>query len=114
MRGHDSIISLRMQGLTPAFVFIDDYPSKDVGLGKENAFATVCTHGDSLTSLDFRFLVGLKVSISATSEHRAKSLFCMAKYAGAVLVGASHLVDGVHPSEQNGWCEVYAKEAVCG
>jgi hypothetical protein len=109
MRGHGKIIEMRMAGKTPPFVFVNDYPCKtdwfDVG-----DHATVCTHGDSVSSIDMRFLVGLRVSISATSEGRAKALFESAKRAGAAVVAACHVKPERHQFDQDGWVEIFRKE----
>ena len=110
MRGHENIISMRVRGQAPKIVFLNDYPCKtDWFEYSENA--TVCTDKDALSSLDLRFLVGLTVSISATTESRAKALFAKAKWFGAETVAACHVQADKHPLDQSGWTEVYRKEA---
>lgn len=105
MKGHEVILKMRMRGLKPGFVFLNDYPCQtdwfDYG---ENA--TVCTHGDDITALDLAFLHGCRVSISATSESRAKGLFEACKRVDASAVAAC-VVQNVHISKQNGWMEVW-------
>ena len=111
MRGQDRIISQRMNGYVPSIVFLNDYPCKtDWFDHKEHA--TVCTSMDALSSLDLRFLVGLRVSITATTLDRAQSLFERTKLAGASVVAACHLQPGVHHTQQNGWTEIFYKEEV--
>jgi hypothetical protein len=106
MKGHTELINLRNAGISPKIVFLNDYPCK-TDWHIQGDHATVCTSGDLLSSLDLRFLVGLTVSISATTESRAKALFAKAKWFGAKTVAACHIQDGVHPWKQNGWCEVH-------
>ena len=108
MHGHIEIIKARLRGQRPGFVFLNDYPCKTDWF-EFAEHATVCTSGDSLSNLDFRFLAGCKVSISATNESRAKALFAMAKEAGATTVAACHMQAGVKPWQQSGWTEVYHK-----
>ena len=116
MRGQTEIINARLAGQTPKFVFVNDYPCKTDWF-EYREHATVCTHGDMLSSIDFRFLRGLRVSISASTENRAKALFALAKEAGASAVGACHVQDDKPAWDQSGWTEIFfaeQKEAVCG
>ena len=107
MRGHIPIIELRLQRKVPKFVFINDYPCKTDWFEHGDA-ATVCTAGDTLSSIDLRFLVGLRVSITALSETRAKALFSKAVEAGAVTVGAGVSNPLKHTLDQSQcWSEVY-------
>lgn len=109
MRGHGKIIEMRLAGKKPPFVFVNDYPCKTDWFEVDD-HATVSTHGDSVSSLDMRFLFGLKVSICATSESRAKALFEAAKRAGAAVVAASHTFP-VNPHRcESGWTEIWHKE----
>jgi hypothetical protein len=109
MHGHTDIIANRMQGRAPRFVFVNDYPCKTDWFERGEQ-ATVCTHGDSVNSLDLRFLVGLRVSVSATTESRAMALFERVKAAGAAAVAAVHVLPNCSPSAQRGWCQVFTKE----
>jgi len=70
MHGQEKIILARLNGQTPSFVFVNDYPCKTDWFEHAD-HATVCTHNAELSRMDLRFLVGLRVSISATSEDRA-------------------------------------------
>lgn len=106
MRGHENLIQLRKEGKVPKIVFLNDYPCQTDWFEHAD-HATVCTAGDPISSLDLRFLVGLTVSISASTESRAKALFTKAKWFGAKTVAACHVQQGVRPWEQAGWTEVH-------
>lgn len=110
MKGHTEIIELRKRGIKPNIVFLNDYPCKDTDWFENNDHATVCTHGDPLSSLDLRYLVGMRVSITALTEARAKALYRLAIEAGADTVAAGHTQAGVAPHKQSGWSQVYHKE----
>lgn len=111
MRGHERIIALRKSGRKPEWVFINDWPCA-TDWADFGDFATVCTDGDVIARLDLRFVVGLKVNISADTEERAKALFDAAKSFGAHLVAACHVQLGVHPHLQQGWTSVWKKPIV--
>ncbi len=106
MNGHETIIQMRQSGRMPGFVFINDYPCK-TRWAEWGEYATICTYKDPVSKLDMRFLVGLKVSISATSEDRAKALFDLCKAAGVKSVAACHVIQGQHPTKQTGWAEAW-------
>lgn len=99
MRGHEPIIKMRLRGKKPAVVFLNDCPcttSRDWHNPGEKYgevwpadHASVCTHGDPLSSLDLRFLVGVRVHVASVSEGRAKALFEKVKGVGAAMVVAS-------------------------
>jgi hypothetical protein len=110
MRGQDQIIQNRMDGKAPSIVFVNDYPCKTDWF-EHGEQATICTHKDALRNLDMRFLVGLRVSISALSEERAKSLFERVKASGATTVAACHMQASQHATNQTGWARVWHKEA---
>ena len=109
MRGQEKIIEIRASRKKPPFVFVNDYPCKTDWF-EWNEHATVCTHGDSLSSMDFRFLIDLNVSISALSESRAKAIFEKVKDAGAAIVAACHVQSEKHPLEQAGWTGLWHKD----
>lgn len=113
MRGHGKIIESRMAGQKPPFVFINDYPCKTDWF-EFAEHATVCTANKPIHGLDMRFLVGLNVSVSASTEERAKALFELAKDAGASVVAACHVQSDKHHGQQTGWSEIYRKEAENG
>ncbi len=100
MRGHHDLIAQRLRGRAPRIVFVNDYPCR-TNWFETHDHATLCTAGDPLSSLDLRCLVGLRVSISATTEARAKALFDRAKAAGAAVVAAC--------ADQTGWAEIFHK-----
>ena len=105
MKGHDNLIALRHSGKVPKIVFLNDYPCKTDWFESWD-HVTVSTAGDALSSLDLRFLTGLKVSISSESEGRAKALFAKAKWFGAKTVAACH-TQPTQPHRQTGWTDVY-------
>lgn len=107
MRGQEGVIAIRKAGKKPEIVFINDYPCQTNWL-ENSDHATVCTAGDSLSDMDFWFVVGLTVSISGTTEARAKALAEMCKAAGAEVVASCH-VKPMQPWEQNGWSEIWRK-----
>jgi len=114
MRGHEPIISMRNAGSKPKIVFINDFPcqtSKDWHNPGEKYgeiwaadHATVSTAGDTVSSLDLRFLVGLTVRITAESDRRAKDLFAKARQFGATTVLSTSILSG--------WSEFFNKEEV--
>ena len=111
MRGHQKLIEMRMNRKRPGIVFVNDYEC-DVDWHTNTGDAvTVCTAGDVVQTLDLRFLVGLTVSVSSTSEIRAKALFEKCKAAGAETVAACHIQEDRHHWQQNGWANVYRKQA---
>lgn len=109
MQGHTHIIAMRKQGLTPAQVFVNDYPCKTDWF-EEDMAATVCTAGDSIGLLDFRFLVGLTVHIASDSKQRAQAIYNAVKAAGASRVGACELTNPKNPLMANGWVSIWTKE----
>lgn len=115
MRGHEAIIRMRSQfGKKPVFVFINDYPCETDWFEDDSKFARVSVYGDDLSSLDLRFLVGLGVSITASTEARAKVLFELAKEAGASVVASCHIQYGQHEFKQDGWAQAWRKEVAHG
>ena len=109
MRGHENVIRLRQAGKRPAFVFVNDWPCQTDWF-ETGEHATVCTSGDSIETLDLRFLVGLRVSVSASTEGRAKALFEACKVAGVETVGAVHVQEGKPGWLQDGWAQVWNQE----
>jgi hypothetical protein len=106
MKGHDEILQMRKAGRTPTIVFINDYPCQ-TNWAEYGAYATVCVFGDSVNSLDLRFLVGIAVSVSASTESRAKALFNACKRHGAKTVAVCHVQNDKKPWEQSGWTEIW-------
>lgn len=110
MRGHERLVEARHNRKTVSgVVFINDFPCKTDWANWGDS-VTVSTAGDIVQTLDLRFLLGLKVSISSESEIRAKALFEKCKASGASVVAACHIQTGKRPFEQAGWCEVWSQE----
>ena len=122
MKGHAPILRMRLAGKRPAIVFINDFPDKSADTwhnpGEKynetwpSDHATVCTHGSTLSSLDLRFLIGSKVSISSDCENRAMALFEKAKNAGASVVAATHSIAGQYGRFSAGWTQIYYSKEV--
>lgn len=109
MRGHERLIEYRLKGKAPRLVFVNDYPCKTDWHENPGDAVTICTHGDPIETLDLRFLVGLRVSISTPSEKRAKTLFERVKKAGASAVAVCHVQTDRKPWEQNGYAETWSR-----
>lgn len=109
MRGHEDIIKLRLAGLKPAYVFVNDYPCETGLTDVDSARVRVSTAEDVIQMLDLRCLVGLRVGVASHCETRAKALHEKCKAAGAVEVGSVHVQYGVHEFKQSGWAEVWRK-----
>ena len=108
MRGHERLIEMRRAGKTPRYVFVNDYPCQTDWF-ETGDHATICTDGDSVELLDLRCLVGLTVSVSATSEARAKALLEACKRAGAAVVAACHVQADRHQFDQSGWSAIWRR-----
>ena len=108
MRGQDGIIKIRMQGLAPALINIDDYSFKSplTDWEEKDQTPTVCVHKDVLEMLDLRFLIGMTVNISSASEDRAKRLFDLCKKARAKKVISGHVITKGEVSK-TGWMDFY-------
>lgn len=97
---------MRLSGKKPAWVCINDFPC-DIDWHKySDAFPTICTHGDRVSSLDMRFLHGIGVTIASESKSRAKALFELCKGIGASRVAAMHVTDEIFHNH-TGWIEVF-------
>lgn len=110
MRGHEGIIDMRKQGKRPGIVFLNDYPcAEQLDWQQWGDHATVEVHGDQPEWLDLRFLIGLRVSISAATIERGKRFMEACKRAGATTIGAGYCefkggrFEGV-------WSDVWTKE----
>lgn len=108
MRGHEAIIRMRLKRKVPSIVFVNDYPC-DTDWFEHGDQSTVCVDGDPVMGLDLRFLTGLRVSISALSEERAKALFERVKAVNPISVAAGHTKIDQHWSEQDGWVEMWVR-----
>lgn len=102
MRGHEDLIKLRLQGLKPAWVYINDHKCR-TDWRTDGMPATVCVAGEAISSLDMRFLVGLSVVVNADDKQRAVALFEAVKLTGAEFVVAVEHQPGNHYTNQTGW-----------
>jgi len=110
MKGHHALVAMRNAKRHPKWVFVNDYPCK-TDWHEWGEHATVCVDGDRIVELDFRFLVGLNVSVSSPVLARAKAIFELVKASGAQRVAACFSQPDVHHFHQTGWCEVWEKES---
>lgn len=109
MRGHDHIIALRKRGITPAFVFINDYPC-DVDWFEYHEHATVeILPSESIDLLDMRFVVGLTVSISGSDLERVKAIAQRCKDAGAAVVAAGCSRKNERGFVESVWSDVWRR-----
>lgn len=110
MRGHEAIIDMRKQGRRPAVVFLNDYPcAAELEWSSYSEHATVEVCGDQPELLDLRFVIGMRVSISAETVDRAKRFMEACKQAGAALVGAG-VVEVINGRHEGTWSAVWSKE----
>lgn len=101
MTGHEPIIVMRMRGMKPSIVFLNDISEKaDWHIYGEHASVNV--GGEPIERLDLRFLVGCVVSVFAAEKKRSCGLFEACKRAGAVKVA--------HAGRD--WVEIWTKEGV--
>jgi len=106
MRGHQEVIHMRETGKRPAIVFLNDYPSKFMEREYAGDNFSVCLDdGEQPEWLDLRFLVGLTVSVSASSKSRAKRFLEACKAAGAATVAV-----GSPPEFGDPWCKLNYSE----
>lgn len=112
MRGHENIIRLRMSGKIPSIVFLNDYPC-DVDWFETGSHATVeIQPADAPELLDLRFVKGLTVSATGSTEKRAKAIFEACKQAGAKTVACCHAWVEKSPEwgtmrAKSGWSEIW-------
>jgi len=119
MRGHDEIIKMRCAGKRPEIVFLYDFPILELrdwyNPGEKYSEVWETDHAkveieasDAIRHLDFRFLKGVRVSISSGSMERAQQLFDAAKQAGATTVAACQAYeDGPFNRIKTGWSAIY-------
>jgi hypothetical protein len=94
MRGQENMLRMRMAGYKPAgMVFVCDYPVPsdliDWRYKEDQRNPLVCIAGDQIHLLDFRFLVGLHVSVSGDDAERIRTAAMAIKKAGARFVIAA-------------------------
>lgn len=88
MRGQEAILNMRRAGKKPSIVFVNDYPC-DTDWHEYAEHATVqILPSETIDLLDFRFVVGMQVSVSGSTMERAKAIARACKAAGAKTVGA--------------------------
>lgn len=104
MQGHEAIIQMRLEKRKPTFVFLNDYPANQIELGDFGSVQISPT--DAIETLDLRFLKGLKVSASSSTEKRAKALLTACLKAGAVTVASCHVKPSLKIGECLGWSEI--------
>lgn len=109
MKGHEPIVAMRRAGKRPSIVFLNDFPCA-TDWPRFGDHPTVEVHGDQPEWLDLRFLVGLNVSISASTEKRGRRLLEACKKAGASVVGAGYS-ERINGRYESVWNEVWRKEA---
>ena len=101
MRGHEPLIQMRLEGFKPALVFLVDNPRRP-DWHIHGGSPEVSIYDDHPERSDLRFLVGLRVSITARTEDRAKAFFEAAKRAGAEIVAS-----GWSESPKRNWFGFY-------
>ena len=118
MLGHAPIIKMRLNGKRPSIVFINDFPTPEAKdwhtPGAKYSQVWAPDHatmqvdaGDRIEALDLRFLTGLTVSATGSTEARAKALFAACIAAGAKTVAAVHAIGLGTNNIESGWTEVY-------
>lgn len=108
------MIDMRRNRMVPDMVFINDYPCKVDWFENPGDAVTICVAGDDLGLLDLRFLVGLSVSCSGSTEARAKQLMEICKSFGAHRVGACHVYEGMQRNFDAAWAEVWTRSKKAG
>ena len=74
MKGHEDIIFMRKNGMKPQLVHLVDGPVS-TKWREPHDVPEVCIYTDVPERADFRFLIGLRVNVMASTEKRAKALF---------------------------------------
>jgi hypothetical protein len=109
MRGHEPIYTMRKNGQKPAMIFINDWPCKTDWF-ETGEHVTVCVDGDSIRTLDLRFVIGCSVSISSESKTRAKALLERCKTEGADVVAACAIDTTKAYHDQCEFAEIWRKK----
>lgn len=114
MHGHTPILQMRIDGIRPQIVFVDDFKNPCAadwhnpgeGMAPDHAKVQI-DQKDRIESLDLRFLKGLTVAATSMTEQRARALLAACKRAGASIVVASHVIQ-INPHRfQTGWTEMH-------
>ena len=123
MTGHEPILEMRLAGVRPSSVSIDDFknpiakdwhnPGAKYGeVWEPDSPSVQIDPTDRIEALDLRFLVGVAALVSGSTESRAKALSSACKRAGASMVIASHSFPVNEHRSETGWMEVWNKGAV--
>ena len=107
MKGQDAIIELRKSGRKPSTVFLNDYESDVDRFETGDHFTISISPDEQPERLDLRFLVGLRVSISASTEKRARGLLEACKVVGAKTVAVGAKADSSDPFCKRNYSEVW-------
>lgn len=122
MIGHEPLIKMRINNVIPTIVFLGDFqdpaakdwhnPGEKYNAKWPKDHVTICIAPDEpIEDLELRFLVDMRVSISATTEERAKELFQAAIDANAKTVAAAHILfSGPFESVSTGWSDIYQRQ----
>ena len=109
MRGHDSIIALRQTGKIPSTVFLNDYACATDRFETGDHFTVEILPSEQPEWLDLRFLVGLRVSVSGSTENRARRLLEACKLAGAAVIAVGAPADNSDPFCNKSYSEVWRR-----
>lgn len=109
MRGHEQIIAMRKAGKRPSIVFLNDHECMrgELDWRQYGEHATVEVHGDQPEWLDLRFLIGMRVSITASSVKRGQRFMDACKRAGAATVAAGYC-ERVNGRFEGVWSDVWS------
>ena len=108
MLGHEPLIKMRMSGVAPQYISIEDHPSLNAHEWHEwDDAPTICVAKDDLHTLDLRFVIGLTVQLSSLDERRAKAIHQKLIEAKARVITSCVLLPGQPHFRQTGWSEIY-------
>ena len=108
MKGHLPLIQMRLNGYSPAAVYIEDHPSLTAtDWHVYGELPCINIENNNLSDIDLRFAVGLIVNISSLSTERAKTLFVLAKQAKARVITSCVIKPGPRHLKQDGWSDIY-------
>ena len=108
MIGHQPLIKMRMSGVAPQYISIEDHLSLNAHEWHEwDDSPTICIAKDDLHNMDLRFVVGLTVFLSSFDEQRAKAVHQKLIDAKARVITSCVLLLGQPHFRQTGWSEIY-------
>jgi hypothetical protein len=105
MKNHQAVIDMRRQGSKPTMVFLTDYPEADGKWSKQDDYIDINVFHDVPERADLRFLIGLSVTITASSKDRAKAFFEACVAAGANTVSTCY-----YPNDKENYFRLYTKD----